>query len=99
MIKALINGIFKLILTLVNLILLPIDSLISNYLPSVSDALNVVSGFFNWVASLLPWGISWFGFSSTTISLFVGYITFELTVPLLTHAIKLAIKWYNALKV
>ena len=99
MIKALINGIFKLVLALVNLILLPIDSLISNYLPSVSNALDTIASYFSWVANLIPWGISWFGLSSTTISLFVGYLTFELTVPLLIHTIKLAIQWYNALKV
>ena len=99
MIKAIISGIFKLILSLVNLILLPIDTLISTYLPSVSDALDMVSSFFNWVSNLLPWGISWFGLSSTTIALFVAYTTFELTVPLLVHTIKLAIKWYNSLKV
>lgn len=99
MIKAIIKGIFKLVLSLVNLILLPIDTLISNYLPSVSNAIDTVSSFFNWVASLIPWGISWFGLSSTTISLFVAYITFELTVPLLIHTVKLALQWYDKLKV
>lgn len=99
MIKGIIKGIFKLVLALVNLILTPIDNLITTYLPSVADALNSISSFFNWVAGLIPWGISWFGLSSTTIVLFVAYSTFELTVPLLTHTIKLAIKWYNALKV
>ena len=99
MIKAIIKGIFKLVLALVNLILLPIDTIISNYLPSVASAIDKVSAFFNWVTNLIPWGVSWFGLSSTTISLFVAYITFELTVPLLIHTVKLAIKWYNALKV
>lgn len=99
MIKSIIKGIFKLVLALVNLILLPIDTLITNYLPSVANALNVVSSFFNWAASLIPWAISWFGLSSITISLFVAYSTFELTVPLLTHTVKLALQWYDKLKV
>lgn len=99
MIKAIIKGIFKLILSLVNLILLPIDTIISNYLPSVANAIDMVGTFFSWVANLIPWGISWFGFSSTTVALFVAYTTFELTVPLLVHTVKLAIQWYNALKV
>lgn len=99
MIKAIIKGIFKLVLALVNLILLPIDTLITNYLPSVANALNVVSSFFNWAASLIPWAISWFGLSSITISLFVAYSTFELTVPLLAHTVKLALQWYDKLKV
>lgn len=98
MINAILSGIFSLIIGLVNLILSPIDNLIAQYLPSVSSGLNTVSNFFNWVAGLIPWGISWFGFNSTVIGLFVAYTTFELTVPLLIHTIKLAIKWYNQLK-
>lgn len=99
MIKGIIKGIFKLVLSLVNLILLPIDTLITNYLPSVANAIDMVSAFFNWVANLIPWAISWFGLSPTTIALFVAFTTFELTVPLLVHTVKLAIDWYNALKV
>lgn len=99
MIKAIIKGIFKLVLSLVNLILLPIDTLISNYLPSVANAIDMVAGFFNWVSNLIPWAMSWFGLNSTTVALFVAFTTFELTVPLLVHTVKLAIKWYNALKV
>lgn len=99
MIKGIIKGIFKLVISLVNLILLPIDSLISTYLPSVSDAIDTVGSFFSWVAGLIPWAISWFGLNANTIALFVAYITFELTVPLLIHTIKLALQWYDKLKV
>lgn len=98
MIKAIISGIFKLIIGLVNLLLLPIDTLISKFLPSLADGLDKVSAFFNWAAGLIPWGISWFGFDDTVIALFVAYTTFELTVPLMVHTTKLAISWYNKLK-
>lgn len=98
MINAILKGIFKLITSLVSLILLPIDAAINLALPSVADALDLISNFFNWVTGLIPWGISWFGMDLTVRTLFVGYITFELTVPLTISTIKLAIKWYDKLK-
>lgn len=98
MIKAIISGIFKLVISLVNILLLPIETIISNFLPGFSSGLDKVSIFFNWVANLIPWGISWFGFDDTVIALFVSYITFELTVPLMIHTVKLALAWYNKLK-
>ena len=98
MIKAIISGIFKLVISLVNLLLLPIDTLIEKFLPSLADGLDKVSAFFAWVSGLIPWGISWFGFDDVVIGLFVAYTTFELTVPVLVHTTKLAITWYNKLK-
>ena len=98
MINTILSGIFSLIIGLVNLILTPIDLIIETALPDVADGLDMISNFFNWVSGLIPWGISWFGFNSTVIGLFVSYITFELTVPFMVHTIKLAIKWYNQLK-
>lgn len=99
MINKILSGIFKLIISLVNLLLAPIDAIISSALPSLSNGLNMVSSFFTWVSGLIPWGISWFGFNNTVIGLFVAYITFDLSVPLLVHTVKLAIKWYDKLKV
>lgn len=99
MIQAILSGVFKLVIGLVNLLLAPIDLLIDQFLPQVSEGLSYVSGFFNWVGNLLPWGVSWFGLDPFIISLFVAYVTFELTVPLMVHTVKLAIKWYDKLKI
>lgn len=98
MINALLTGIFNLIIGLVNVLLTPIDTLIATALPVLSDGINMVSQFFNWVAGLIPWGVSWFGFNTSVLTLFVAYITFELTMPLAIHTIKLALKWYDKLK-
>lgn len=99
MINSILMGIFKVIISLVNLLLAPIDLLIESAFPSISDGLDMVSNFFNWVAGLIPWGISWFGLNSTVILLFVAYTTFELTVPVAVHTVKLALKWYDKLKI
>lgn len=98
MINKILTGIFKLITSLVNLLLSPIDTLIDSALPSLSDGLDMVAGFFNWVGGLVPWAMSWFGLNQTVIGLFVAYTTFELTVPLAVHTVKLCIKWYDKLK-
>lgn len=98
MINAILTGIFNLITSLVNVLLTPIDALIDAALPSLGAGLDMVSAFFNWVANLVPWAISWFGFNDTVISLFVAYTTFELTVPLSVHTIKLCLQWYDKLK-
>lgn len=99
MIQALLSGIFKLIINLVNLLLMPIDLIIEQFLPGLDEGLSFVSGLFNWIGDLMPWAISWFGLSPAIIALFVAFVTFELTVPLMVHTVKLAIAWYDKLKI
>lgn len=97
MINAIIKGIFKLIMGLVNLLLLPIDALISKFLPDVSSALNHVNDFFDLIGSYLPWVISYTGLSDL-MGPVILIVTFILSVPLMVKTIKLALKWYNKLK-
>lgn len=99
MINAILKGIFSLVISLVNILLLPIDSLINSTMPAIADGLNAVASFFSWVSNLMPWGISWFPINSAVITLFVGYMTFSLTAPLVVSTVKLAIKWYDKIKV
>lgn len=98
MINALITGVFNIIISLVNVVLAPIDLLIEQFLPDLSTALNAVSSMFNLVGNCLGFIVSLTGLSSTALSLIVMYYTFKLTVPILVSAIKQAIQWYNALK-
>lgn len=99
MINAILTGIFKIVTKLIALLLLPINLLITNYLPNFNNMLSSVSSFFR-----LP--IQYIGFitdslflSSETISFLILFWTFKLTFPLLVSAIKLVVKWYNNLKV
>lgn len=98
MINAMLNGIFKLIIGLVSIILAPIDLLITNALPSLDNALTAVANFFTYIGSSIGWVISLTGLSSETLSLIVLYFTFKLTAPMLFYMIKLALSWYNKLK-
>lgn len=98
MINAIIKGIFKLIMGLVNLLLLPIDALITQFLPDVASALNHVNDFFDLIGSYLPWVISYTGLSDL-MGPVILIVTFILSVPLMVKTIKLALKWYNKLKI
>lgn len=98
MINALLMGIINLIITLVNVIMYPIDALILSVLPDLSNALTSIGNFFNLISNGLGWAISASGLSSETLSLIVVYFTFKLTAPMLFYMIKLALTWYNRLK-
>lgn len=98
MINAILKGIFSLVIGLVNLLLSPIDSIISQFFPTITQGLNYVSSFFSWLSNIIPWAMSWMGIDSAIVTLLVGYYTFKLTVPLMVHTVKLAIKWYDKIK-
>lgn len=97
MIRAIINGIFNLIISFVGVLLSPIDSLITNSLPGLSSAISAVGSFLSLCTQSIGWVLSCFGLSSNCISLIIIYFTFKLTVPLLIYVFKLAIKWYHML--
>ncbi len=98
MINALLQGIFSLIIALVNIILSPIDLLINQFLPGLGTAFSYITNFFNYLGSVVSWVISYTGVSSELLTIIVDLIVFIYTVPYMIHAIKLALKWYNTLK-
>lgn len=98
MINAILTGVFNLVIGLVNVLLVPIDNLINSALPSVSDGINYVNGFITYILSIIPYICSWLNLPKLFIDLIIGYWTFKLTVPLAVHTVKLAIQWYDKLK-
>ena len=98
MIGKLLSGIINVIIALVNVVFAPIDSLINTYIPSLSSAFTAIGSFISMCVGFIGWVISLLGIPSELISLLIAYYTFKLTVPLLVYVVKLAIKWYNALK-
>lgn len=97
-----VTFVFSVLMSLVffvlKLILLPIDLLIQGFLPGISDALTSVGEYLETVATYLGWAISASGIPSGAIILIALYFIFKLTVPIQIWAIKLAIKWYKAIK-
>lgn len=98
MINAILKGIFKLVIGLVNILLTPIDAIISAALPGLSTALTGIASFLSLITSSIGWVLSVFGLSSECLSLIVVYFTFKLSVPIVVYSIKLAIRWYDKLK-
>lgn len=98
MINSLIVGVFNLVISLVNVLLLPIDTLINSLLPDFANALNMVNAFLDFIISNVEWAVSWLGFNSTVITLFVAYTLFRVNGFLIVHTFKMAIKWFNSIK-
>lgn len=98
MIGALFNALFSLIINLVDIILLPIDTIIQSAFPSVAQLLASVNSMFSLVLSGLGWVIGLTCLPPLAFQLLLLYFTFILTVPIAISSIKLVIRWYNAIK-
>lgn len=98
MINKLLMGVFKIIISLVSLLLTPIDNLIAQFLPGLDDAFTMIGNLVQQICNVVPWVMSWMGVSSVVVSLLVSYLTFKMSVPIVVHTIKLALKWYDKLK-
>lgn len=99
MINSLINGIMDFIMQLIDIILKPLDLLIESLLPDISNVLSYISTFFSYIGNLIPWVVSYFGLNQDILSLISVYLTFKITAPIAVSTIKMAVKWYNALKI
>ena len=97
MINTILQGLISFIISLINIFLSPINALVSTYLPNVDQALTSIGNFLSICVSSIGWVISAFAIPSIVINLIVTYYTLVLTVPLLVHAVKLAVKWYHTL--
>lgn len=98
MISAILQGIMSLIISLVSIVLAPIDAIIVSVLPDISNAMSQFGTFMNYISTHIGWVVSFSGLSANAISLIVMFYGFKLTAPLLFYTVKLALKWYNRLK-
>lgn len=98
MINNIINGIFDFVINTINILLLPLNKLIEQYLPGLDSAMNYIMNFLDYISDLIPWAVSYFGLNQDILSLVVAYLVFRITLPLTITPIKFAIKWWNALK-
>lgn len=98
MIAAIFNKLFELIISLVNILLSPIDLIIQAAFPSLTSVLSSINAFFSLLLSGLGYAASWTLVPPTVFQLLLLFYTFKLTVPLAISSIKLVIRWYNALK-
>ena len=98
MINKILQGFFNLVIYLVSIILTPLEVALNALIPGLSNALGAVSDFISMISSYVTWGISYTGLTPTTLSIICSLLTASVMIPLTAHAIKLGLKWYNALK-
>lgn len=98
MIKKIINGIFKLVISLCNSLLTPIDNIISKLIPGYTTASEYLTSFTAFIKNFEVWVISYLGLSPLILTTVKATVTFILTITLAVHSVKQAISWYNALK-
>lgn len=99
MINAILTGIFELVIGLTSIILTPLDWAIQAALPGFNAWFVTIGVTFDVVYDVIGFVISASGLSDTAIDMVIAYWTFKLTVPFTFKSIKLALKWYNSLKV
>lgn len=98
MINAILQGIISLIMTLVDVLLSPIDLLIETFLPDLSSGISAIGSMFDYALTYVSYLVDMTLLSSSTISLIILYYTFKLTAPIAFSTVKLAISWYKSLK-
>lgn len=99
MINKIIEGIFNVIIFLANLILSPLESALNVIVPNLTNALGVVGDFLDTIIGYVPWVVSMLGLTPFIMGIISSLLTAIVMIPLTAHAIKIAVKWYNALKV
>lgn len=99
MIGKIISGIFKLLLGLVSVVFAPLDSFIASNIPNLANAIGVINSLIDYITRFSGWVVDSLLIETYTIDLFLAYITFKLTAPIVFNSIKTAVKWYNSLKI
>lgn len=83
---------------IVNILLYPLNALITTFLPDFNAMLLAISNYLNLVFTYIGWAISVSGLPALVISLIVAFYTFLLTFPLIEWTFKTIVSWYNHLK-
>ena len=95
----LLNGIFTFVAYAVNLLLLPIDALLRYYIPNFNNLMSYVNAFFDILIQYSNWVISSFGISNAVLNIIKLELYFLLMAPLGCLTVKLAVNWFNKLKI
>lgn len=95
--KLIIKVILSFVISLIDLILRPLDLLIYQHFPTITGAVGLVLNFLNWLKDFVLWVLSWLPFTPTFWSFFISVLIFSITLPTLIDMIKLVVKWWHAI--
>lgn len=83
---------------IIQIVLTPIDSVLSVIIPSYAEISSNVVTFFNYIYNNIIFVLDWVHIPSSLVTIIIGYITFRVILYFSTLSFKLFIKWYNYLK-
>lgn len=92
-----INALVSILQFIINLIMTPLNEVITSYFPQIEQGFEYISDFFEMIIGFIPWVLSWFNLPTLFIDLIIGYWVFKLTVPYIVHGVKLAVAWWDSI--
>lgn len=95
LINAILNGFLNLVITLVGILLYPIDYAINSTFPSFTEVLTGFGNFLDQILLSIPWILSWFHIPQFLLAFICSYFIGKLTVSLVVHELKIALAWYR----
>jgi len=95
--NSLLTVIWSVISVFIKLLLLPLDLLLTNFIPQFSHLTTIVSDFFNLSLTYISWLIDACGIPPIVLSLALAYATFATTATLTMWGIKLVAQWKKAI--
>lgn len=98
MINAIINGVLSFVNGLLGLILAPVDTLISQFLPDFSQVLTDFGYFIDEILGIIPWVLSWFNIPMALLTLALVWAISKIGLLLGTHMLKVTLAWWRTLK-
>lgn len=90
--------ILRIVFTMINALMIPIDTAIATLLPNLSQAFGAIADFITIITSYLGFAISLTGIPPWVIVFMASYFIFILTVPIGIYGLKLAVRWYFTVK-
>lgn len=97
MIGTLLLGLLNFFQAILALVILPINNLLEQYVPEVSQAFGYITAFLYKCVELFGWAVGTVGISDWVISFVVTALIFKLTLPTVAFTIKYLLKWYRTL--
>lgn len=96
--KLIVKVLFSAVKALINLVLLPIDTIVHALMPDLSGAISQINSFFSYITDAILWVKSWLPFATSFWTILTAVLVFRYTVPLAVHGIKTVVAWYDTLK-
>lgn len=84
---------------LLSILLVPINALVSTFLPDFNSNLVLITDFFDSLSGTLAYAFSWTMLPTTVLTAVLGYWAFTTSAVVSLYLIRFFIKWIPKLKV